>query len=68
MKTPGRFVKVRMHSFLSTPIKGLSVILITQVIDLYSYLPGQFFHDQLLSIISSWEKKYLFLQKIAPII
>jgi hypothetical protein len=41
-KTPGRFMKALIRSFRSTPIKGLSVILVTQVVDLYSYLPGQF--------------------------
>jgi hypothetical protein len=38
-------MKARIHSFLNTPIKGLSVIFVTQVIDLYSFLPGQFLHD-----------------------
>ena len=35
-------MKALIRSFRSTPIKGLSVILVTQVIDLYSYLPGKF--------------------------
>ena len=68
MKTPGRFVKARIHSFLSTPIKGLSVILITQVINLYSYLPGQFFHDHRVIDHLFMGEEVSFLQKIAPII